>query len=280
VHIDHGICTVPTPGTAELLKGVPLVDVPVEAELTTPTGAAILKTMVDRFVPLPAMTIERIGYGAGTRDLPGRANVLRMFVGAAAESTESDHVVVLETNLDDVSGEIVGYTKERLLVAGALDVYTVAIHMKKNRPGVVLSVICRPADVEPLEAILFAETGTLGIRRHRAERTKQARREHVVDTAWGPVRGKLGWRGAGRPAFSPEFDECARIAAGNGVPLREVYRAAEAAFDPKSVATSASHPAASPPKPHSHDHDHGHVHDHGHHHDHDHGHDHDHDDGR
>ncbi len=117
VRIDHGVCTVPTPGTAELLKGIPLVDVPIDAELTTPTGAAILKTVVDRFGPLPEMSIESIGYGAGTKDFPQRANLLRLFVGTAEARADSDYVTLLETNLDDVSAEVIGYAKRRLLEA-------------------------------------------------------------------------------------------------------------------------------------------------------------------
>ena len=170
VSIAHGICAVPTPGTAELLKGIPLVDVPIEAELTTPTGAAILKTVVDRFGPLPEMAIQSIGYGAGTKDFPQRANLLRLFVGTAETSPESDYVTLLETNLDDVSPEIVGYAKRRLLEAGALDVFSAAIQMKKDRPGTLLSVIARPADADKLEAILFDETATFGIRRSLMER--------------------------------------------------------------------------------------------------------------
>ena len=231
IRIAHGICTVPAPGTAELLKGIPLRDVPVEAELTTPTGAAIVKTVVDRFGALPDMTVEAIGYGAGTRDLPDRANVLRLFVGSATTSPETDRVFLLETNLDDLSPEIVGYTKQKLLAAGALDVYSTAIQMKKDRPGVILSIISRPGDVEALESILFDETATFGIRRHVLERSKRARKPHTVATPWGPVQGKLGWRSAGQSVFTPEFEDCARIAAEQGVPLRDVYRAAESGFE-------------------------------------------------
>lgn len=270
IHIDHGICTVPAPGTAELLKGIPLRDVPIEAELTTPTGAAIVATMVDRFTALPEMTIEAIGYGAGTMDFSDRANLLRIFVGQVGVSAESDQVYLLETNLDDVSGEIIGYTKQKLLEAGALDVFTVPIQMKKERPGVILSVLCRPGDVQTLESLLFGETGTFGIRRQLLERSKRARQEHKVETAWGTVRGKLGWV-SGRPAvFTPEFEDCARLAAQHGVALREIYRAAEAAFQPESVRPAVQTPAHL----HDHDHDHDHRHDHDHDHDHDHRHDH------
>ena len=254
IEIDHGICTVPAPGTAELLKGVPLADVPVESELTTPTGAAIVRTLADRFGPLPQMTIDAIGYGAGTRDFPRRANVLRLFVGTTTTPTDTDEVDLLETNLDDVSGEIIGYTKQKLLAAGALDVYTTPIQMKKDRPGVILSVVARPADRETLEEILFAETGTFGLRRMRVQRSIRARQEQVVETVYGPVRGKSGWRTGEQAIFVPEFDDCARVASERGVPLRDVYRAAQCSdhCEPPEPRTIVSHP------PHDHDHDHDH----------------------
>lgn len=268
VRIAHGVCTVPTPGTAELLKGIPLVNVPVEAELTTPTGAAILATVVDRFGPLPDMTLEQIGYGAGTKDFPDRANALRLLVGTATVRSESDQVFVLETNLDDISGEIIGYTKQKLFAAGALDVFTTSIQMKKDRPGILLSVICPPADRERIEAILFSETATFGVRRHLVERSKRARQECEVETPWGPVRGKLGWRGGGDQVFTPEFESCAALASRHGVTLREIYRAAESAHA-QGRSRSAAEPAVPPATPiaHTHDHDHPHDHDHDHRHD-------------
>lgn len=263
INIDHGICTVPAPGTAELLKGIPLADVPVEAELTTPTGAAIIKTMVDQFTPLPAMTIDDVGYGAGTKDFPHRANVLRLFVGTAAATPHSDQVCLLETNLDDVTGEVVGYTKQKLLQAGALDVYTTSIQMKKDRPGVILSVICRPVDADALESVVFDETATLGIRRHVLQRSKRARQQHSVETPWGTVAGKLSSRSGESPSFTPEFESCAQIATENGIPIREVYRTAATAFVPTPM------PAIVTPLSHDHDHDHSHDHSHDHDHDHD-----------
>jgi pyridinium-3,5-bisthiocarboxylic acid mononucleotide nickel chelatase len=272
VHIDHGICPVPAPGTAELLKGIPLADVPVEAELTTPTGAAIVKVLADRFAALPAMTIRQIGYGAGTMDFPGRANLLRIFVGEAITPPDTDVVSLLETNLDDVSPEAIGYAKQRLLQAGALDVYTTAIQMKKDRPGTILSVLARPADAETLEAIIFAETGTFGLRRQRIERAIRTRQPHTVETAFGEVAGKLGRRG-GDVVFTPEFDACAALARAHEIPLREVYRAAVSAFVPGSV--PAGETGVAPP-PHDHDHSHEHRCDQDHSHDHDHDHDHDH----
>jgi len=267
VQIDHGICTVPTPGTAEILKGIPLVDVPVEAELTTPTGAAIVKTLVDQFSHLPGMTIEQIGYGAGTRTFSNRANLLRIFVGEAIEATERDQVCLLETNLDDVTGEVIGYAKQNLLASGALDVYTTAIQMKKDRPGVQVSVICKPAESDKLESILFEQTGTLGIRRQLLDRSILSRDEHSVQTIWGTIAGKLGWQANGKTVFSPEFEACARVADEQNIPLREVYRAAVSVF---AATETLTQPQKQPQSPH-HRHDHDHDHDHGHSHDHDHG---------
>ncbi|MGQ0635685.1 MAG: nickel pincer cofactor biosynthesis protein LarC [Planctomycetaceae bacterium] len=255
VHIAHGRCALPAPGTAELLKGVPLVDVPVDAELTTPTGAAILRSVVGRFGPLPAMTIDRVGYGAGTRNFADRPNVVRLFVGegaVAARGEEADTVVVLETSLDDVPGEIVGYTRQKLLAAGALDVFATAIQMKKDRPGVLLTVIGRLESCDCLEAILFAETGTFGIRRTTAQRSKRRRTAVSVTTPWGAVQGKLGTVG-GQVLFTPEYESCVRVAAQFNVPLREVYRAAEAAFaaDPQAAASVDSSATAEPAEVHA-----------------------------
>ncbi len=262
IKLDHGICTVPAPGTAELLKGIPLADVPVEGELTTPTGAAIVRTLVDRFAPLPEMTIESVGYGAGTMDLPGRANLLRLFVGTAQPASMTDRVVLLETNLDDVTGETIGYVKQELMTAGALDVYTIPIQMKKDRPGVMLCVICPEAAADVLELLLFHETETLGVRRSVVDRSVRARRECTVETVWGPVKGKLATRPIDRETFAPEFEDCARIAREHGIPLRDVYRTTEASFllSTEYAETDDEEGASD----HHHDHDHGHSHDHEH----------------
>jgi uncharacterized protein (TIGR00299 family) protein len=274
VRIAHGECAIPTPGTAELLRGVPLAAADIDAELTTPTGAAIVKTVVDRFsLGVPEMTIESIGYGAGSRDLYERANLLRILVGTAEAEGETDVVALLETNLDDVSPEIIGYTKHRLLAAGALDVFSTAIQMKKDRPGTLLSVLGRPEDAAKLEAILFQETGTFGVRRQTLRRSKRARTAFTVETEFGPVQGKLGWRHGEPAVFTPEFDACARIASAHGVSLRDVYRAAEVGFLLQVEAEGEHSPD------HHHDHAHDHHHDHAHDHHHDHAHDHHHDHG-
>ena len=265
VKIDHGICPVPAPGTAEILKGIPLADVPIEAELTTPTGAAIVKTMADSFGPLPAMTIDSVGYGAGTMTFGERANLLRIFVGTEITDSSLQYVTLLETNLDDVSGEVIGHTRQQLMEAGALDAYAIPIQMKKDRPGTILSVICRQQDTERMEEILFGETQTLGIRRTQIQRSVQHREIVEVETAWGSVTGKLCWRTGGTKIFAPEFESCAIIARKNELPLREVYRAAETAFHQQAISTTITPHSTSPTSDsHSHDHDH-HSHDHDHH---------------
>jgi uncharacterized protein (TIGR00299 family) protein len=233
--IAHGECSIPAPATAELLRGVPLAESSIPFELTTPTGAAILVTVAQEFGPLPSMTIERIGCGAGQRDLDEQPNLLRLFVGTGSDAGSTEQVWVLETNLDDLTGELIGYCTTRLLEAGALDVYTTAIQMKKNRPGVKLSVLCRPCDADRMEGILFAETTTLGVRRWPVGRHVLARQAHRVQTPFGPVEGKLGWLADGPPRFAPEFEACRRVAAEQGVPLRAVYEAAQRAFDPRDV---------------------------------------------
>ena len=229
VKCAHGIMPVPTPGTAELLKGVPLAPSSVKGELTTPTGAAILTAVVTDFTPAPSMTIERIGHGAGTKDFLEQPNILRLWIGNATDDArratdEDDTVAVLETNLDDCPAEVIGYCFELLLAAGALDVFAVPIQMKKNRPGVLLSVIAEPGRVVELEEILFRETGTFGVRRTTAQRSKLAREEVTAETPWGPVRTKRGRR-EGFEIVTPEYEDCARVAREFGVPLRAVYAA-------------------------------------------------------
>ncbi len=240
IKIAHGEVSVPAPATAELLRGVPIAPSSIQAELATPTGAAVLTTVAERFGPLPPMTIERIGYGAGQRDFEQQPNVLRLYVGELVDAGPAvpgtiDQVVVLETNLDDISGQWIGYATERLLAAGALDVFTTPIGMKKNRPGVMLSVICRPQDSDAMEGILFAETTTLGIRRRPAQRSVLPRGEHQVTTPWGAIVGKVAFAAAG-PRFAPEYESCRAVAQKLGVPLREVFEAAVRAFDPNAVA--------------------------------------------
>ncbi|MGD9720401.1 MAG: nickel pincer cofactor biosynthesis protein LarC [Pirellulales bacterium] len=230
VEIAHGRCAIPAPATAELLIGVPLAESRVACELTTPTGAAILATLVASYGPLPAMTIQRIGCGAGQKDLEEQANLLRLLVGETADLPADELAWMLETNLDDLSGELVGHAVARLWEAGALDVTTTAIQMKKNRPGVTLSVLCQAEQVAALEAILFRETTTLGVRRWQVARRKLRREQRAVDTPWGKVDGVVAWLDGTRTRFSPEYESCRQVAAANNVSLKEVYDAAQRAY--------------------------------------------------
>src|SRR5206468_2014489 len=230
VKCAHGLMPIPAPGTAQLLKGVPLAASSIKAELTTPTGAAILTTVVQAWIEQPVMTIERIGHGAGRRELVEQPNLLRLFVGTAAAPVESDQVWVLETNLDDLPAEVIGYCYDLLLAAGALDVFSTPIFMKKNRPGVLLSVLAPESAVAALEEILFRETTTLGIRRYPVSRHKLNRRPYTVSTPWGPVQRKLGWLAGRPPVFAPEYEDCARVARQHGVALRAVYARAQQAY--------------------------------------------------
>ncbi len=218
----HGVLPVPAPATLNLLVGVPLAPTDVQAELTTPTGAAILTTVADTFGPMPAMTVRRVGYGAGRRDLPGRPNVLRLVLGDAAATGDADEIVVCEANLDDCSPEVVGYCLERLLEAGALDAYCVPIYMKKSRPAVVLTVLAAAAKVPELEGIIFAETPTFGIRRHSAQRSKLTREVERVETRFGPIGVKIGRRGQEGSTVAPEYEDCRQAARRHGVPLATV----------------------------------------------------------
>jgi hypothetical protein len=230
VEIAHGRCSIPAPATAELLAGVPMAASTVEAELTTPTGAAIVATLAGDFGPPPAMTIETIGYGAGQRDLEQQANLLRLLVGESNDARCDETIWVLETNIDDASGEIIGHCTKLLLDAGALDVYTTAIQMKKNRPGVVVTVLCQKTDVERLQEVLLRETTTLGVRRWPADRTTLRRELHEVQTPWGPVRGMIAHRAEGQATFSPEYESCRELAERVGVSLSAVCDFARKAF--------------------------------------------------
>jgi uncharacterized protein (TIGR00299 family) protein len=228
VTCEHGVLPVPAPATVHLLKGVPLADCDEPGELTTPTGAAILTTLADDYGPLPPMRISSVGCGAGTREGQTRPNLLRLIVGEAEPepSDQADVVSVLEAQCDDATGQTLAYACERLREAGALDAFMVPIIMKKGRPGQLLTVLCRREDVAALETIIFRETTTLGIRCHEARRSKLAREHVAVQTRFGTVRIKLGRRGDQTVRAWPEYEDCARIARQNGVPLREVQQEA------------------------------------------------------
>jgi uncharacterized protein (TIGR00299 family) protein len=241
VQCAHGLMPVPAPGTLELLRGVPLAASPVQSELTTPTGAAILTTVVGKWIEQPVMTVERVGHGAGSRDFSEQPNLLRLLVGTATAATAaSDQVWILETNLDDLSAEIIGYCYDQLFKAGAVEVFSTPIFMKKNRPGVQLSVLAPPEALVAVEEVLFRETSTFGIRRSLASRHKLKRQVCKVSTPWGEISGKVGWIGDRPSIFSPEYEDCARLAREHQLPLRDVYQAAHEAYK-LSAATRGVH---------------------------------------
>ena len=229
VQCEHGVLPVPAPATAELLRGVPLAACDEPAELTTPTGAAILTTLAESFGPLPPMRIASVGYGAGTRENRGRPNFLRLVVGDLAEpraGDEEERVLVLETEVDDATGQMIAFAIQRLLEAGALDAFAVPIVMKKGRPGQLLTVLCRLEDAAGLEDVLFGETTTFGVRRHESVRHTLARGHETVSTRFGPIRVKIGWRGGEVCQAWPEYEDCAAAAREHGTRLRAVQDAA------------------------------------------------------
>ncbi|MGB8215196.1 MAG: nickel pincer cofactor biosynthesis protein LarC [Anaerolineales bacterium] len=225
----HGQIPLPAPATLALLKGLPVRGSPIEMELVTPTGALLLSSLCSAFGPIPAMTLTGQGYGAGGRDLP-IPNLLRLLLGEAAATRPGaaavETLLLLETNLDDNTAEMNGYVMESLLAAGALDVFFTPIQMKKNRPATLLSVLCRPADTEALETILFRETSTLGVRRQPVERRCLERVTQTVDTPYGPIRVKVATLPDGTSKRAPEYEDCKQAARAHAVPLRDVYEAA------------------------------------------------------
>ena len=226
----HGVLPVPAPATVELLRGVPLAECDEVGELITPTGAAVLTTVADSFGRLPAMAIDRVGYGAGRREGQHRPNLLRVILGEAVADSEGDEIVVLEANIDDASPEVLGYAIERLMEAGALDAYAVPIYMKKSRPATLLTVLAEPGAVAELEAVLFAETTTFGVRRHTAQRSKLLREVVTVETPYGAIGVKVGRRGGEVVTAAAEYEDCRSAAQRHGVALRVVMDAAGRAW--------------------------------------------------
>ena len=226
VNTEHGVLPVPAPATAELLTGKPIYSRGPALELTTPTGAAIAATLAKDFGPLPPMRISSTGYGAGDKDFPDHANVLRVLIGESTDARESTTVAVLEANIDDSSPQVLGYAMERLLEAGALDVTLEYVLMKKNRPGTLVRVIAKPEDRETLAQLMFAETSTLGLRIYSAERRVQARRILEVETPHGQVRIKISTDGS----FTPEYDDCRKLAIASSIPLKQILAEANLAY--------------------------------------------------
>jgi pyridinium-3,5-bisthiocarboxylic acid mononucleotide nickel chelatase len=221
----HGVLPVPAPATANLLQGKPTYSNGVPRELVTPTGAAIVATLCDWFGPQPAMSVSAIGYGAGTADLEGQPNVLRIMIGEAAEKVVAgfdEEIAVIEANLDDMNPQIYGYFLEKALAAGALDVYTTPVQMKKNRPGTLLTVLCKPQDTNTLMSLIFAETTTFGARTYRAQRRTLPRESVTVTTSFGDVRMKVSRVNGRILHVAPEYDDCRNLAVEKNVPLQRV----------------------------------------------------------
>lgn len=226
VNTEHGVLPVPAPATARLLTGAPVYANGPTMELTTPTGAAVAVTLAERFGPLPPMKVVRTGHGAGTRDFPGQPNVLRVILGETTPADEALTVSVIEANIDDLNPQVLAWSAERLLEAGALDVTIEPIIMKKGRPGNLLRVIAKPEDRELLAQQIFAETSTLGLRVYSAERRVRARTFVEVETPYGKINVKVSSEGD----FAPEYEDCRKLAAASGAPLKQIIAEATYAY--------------------------------------------------
>jgi len=233
VDMDHGRYPVPPPAVAELLKGVPFYATDIVGELMTPTGAAIITSVASDYGPIPTMKLEHVGYGAGTREYPKFPNALRILIGdeeKAAEQAEDERLWMLETNLDDSSPQILGHVMERAFELGALDCYFTSVQMKKNRPGVLLSILCRIAERPVLSELLFSETTTLGVRAYEVERQALERGMVTVETQYGPIDVKVAQLNGHVIKEMPEYEQCRQAARAANVPLRLIEEAARAAF--------------------------------------------------
>lgn len=230
IQTRHGRLPNPGPAAMGLLHGFPMFPVDIDREILTPTGAALLATFVREPGRFPDMTLRATGWGAGEWDLPQRANVARLLLGDRADADESDTISLVETNLDNASGELVGYLFEKLFAAGAVDVYTTAIQMKKSRPGVKISVLVAPAKRPAVEEVLLRETPTFGVRRVSMERTKLGRRETKVSTRFGDIRVKVGSIDGEELKAAPEYEDCRAAAEKHGVPLAKVVDAARESY--------------------------------------------------
>jgi uncharacterized protein (TIGR00299 family) protein len=229
VTMSHGTFAIPAPATALLIQGA-LVHGVGEGELLTPTGALLVTSHASSYGPLPLVRLEAIGHGAGSRDTAGRPNVIRLMVGYEEKLVASDRIMVLETELDDMAPQLFGHVMDRLYSVGALDVYYTPIHMKKGRPGLLVTVLTEPARREAAEEVLFSETTTLGVRRQEWDRTILDRESIPIETPYGVIRVKVGRKEQRVLNAQPEFDDCQRAAVVNNVPVKEVWVAALAAY--------------------------------------------------
>lgn len=233
VETEHGVLPVPAPATVELLRGAPTHSSGVQRELVTPTGAAIATTLASTFGTIPAMSLRSVGYGAGSADLVEKANVLRLLIGERIESGTGERetsVTVIETNVDDMSPQIYGYFAEKALAAGALDVFSTPAQMKKNRPGLLITILSETQNAAPLIDLVLRETTTIGVRTHEVRRKTLDREFVPVETRFGRVRMKVSRMNGSLLNATPEYDDCQAIAAERGVPLKEVIAAASFEF--------------------------------------------------
>lgn len=240
VHSAHGLFPVPAPATLALLGDAPVYSGEVQKELVTPTGALIATTFASTFGPIPAMKIERVGYGAGMRDNPSTPNVLRVLIGEAAEQGAGERVVVIECEIDDMNPQLFGAAMERLYAAGALEVFYVSVQMKKNRPGTLLTVVGLPESRAALADVIFRETTTIGLRYTEVARECLRREIVSVDTALGAVRFKLAWRDGRVINAVPEYEDCAALAKSHGVPVKDVQSMAIQAYGGRASAPPAA----------------------------------------
>jgi uncharacterized protein (TIGR00299 family) protein len=230
VRSAHGVFPVPAPATLALLGDAPVYSSGLQSELLTPTGALVLTEYATGFGPVPAMRVLRTGYGAGDRDLPDTPNVLRVLVGETADAAPAMRVTVMACEIDDMNPQIFGALMDRLYAAGALEVFYAPVQMKKNRPGTLMTVVCRPGDRGPLVDLVFRETTTIGVRYHEMDRECLDRETMTVPTPWGEVRIKVARRGAVVINVQPEFDDVARLAAAHDVPIKDVHARAHKAW--------------------------------------------------
>jgi uncharacterized protein (TIGR00299 family) protein len=239
VDCAHGRFPVPAPATADLLRGLPTYSAHIEKELVTPTGAALIRAIAPTFAPQPAMRVQQIGYGAGSRNPKDFPNVLRLSIGEAMETMPdaedgsahlSNTVTVLETALDDLSPQIVAHVAESALAQGALDVMLTPVLMKKGRPGTLITILCNPEDSARFENLLLRETSTLGVRIHSERRSCLDRTHNTVATTYGDIRVKIGSLNGEELNAAPEFEDCRTAAAKHDIPVKQVIQAAIAAY--------------------------------------------------
>lgn len=226
----HGTFPVPAPATADLLRGIPTYSAHIQKELVTPTGAALIRALNPTFGPQPAMSVEKIGYGAGTRNPPDFPNALRLSIGETSASKHTDKVTVLETALDDLSPQILAHVTETALAKGALDVMLTPVIMKKGRPGTLLTILCNQSESEALQRLILSETSTLGIRIRHDSRACLERSHATVQTPYGDIRIKRGTLSGEELNAAPEFEDCKSAALAHNVPVKQVQQAAIAAY--------------------------------------------------